>query len=65
MAGNQDYNMENGEDFSQDVKTDQNFLQDDQMNGQQNGGGGGGGGDAPQQPADSGSADAPGRDDDR
>lgn len=49
--------MENGEDFSQDVKTDQNFVQDDQMNGQN------GGGDAP--PADSGSADAPGRDDDR
>lgn len=59
MASNQDYNMENGEDFSQDVKTDQNFVQDDQMNGQN------GGGDGQQQPADSGSADAPGRDDDR
>lgn len=59
MASCQDYNMENGEDFSQDVKADQNFGQDDQMNGQN------GGGDAPQQPADSGSADAPGRDDDR
>lgn len=57
MANNQEYGMENGEDFSQDVKTDQNFVQDDQMNGQ-NGGGDG-------QPADSGSADAPGRDDDR
>lgn len=57
MANNQDYSMENGEDFSQDVRTDQNFVQDDQMNGQN------GGGDAP--PADSGSADAPGRDDDR
>lgn len=57
MANNQEYAMENGEDFSQDVKTDQNFVQDDQMNGQ-NGGGDG-------QPADSGSADAPGRDDDR
>lgn len=52
---NQDCPMENGEDFSQDVKTtDQNFVQNDQVNG--------GGGDAP---ADSGSADAPGRDDDR
>lgn len=52
--------MGNGEDFSQDVKADQNFGQDDglQVNGQQNGGG-----DA--QPADSGSAEAPGRDDDR
>jgi len=47
--------MENGEDFSQDVNTDQNF--DQEVNGQN------GGGDAP--PADSGSADAPGRDDDR
>lgn len=56
---NQDYAMGNGEDFSQDVKTDQNnFSQDDsQVNGQN------GGGDA--QPADSGSAEAPGRDDDR
>ena len=53
--------MENGEDFSQDVRTDQNFVQDDQMNGQQQQQNGGG--DAP--PADSGSADAPGRDDDR
>lgn len=59
MANNQDYNMGNGEDFSQDVKADQNFGQDDQqvVNGQN------GGGDAP--PADSGSAEAPGRDDDR
>lgn len=47
--------MENGQDFSQDVKAEDNFVQDDQMNG--------GGGDAPA--ADSGSADAPGRDDDR
>lgn len=56
---NQDCPMENGEDFSQDVKTtDQNFVQNDShVNGQN-----GGGGDAP---ADSGSADAPGRDDDR
>lgn len=55
---NQDCPMENGEDFSQDIKpTDQNFLQNDQVNGQN-----GGGGDAP---VDSGSADAPGRDDDR
>ena len=53
---NQDCSMENGEDFSQDVKTDQNFSKDSQMNGQ-NGGGDG--------PVDSGSADAPGRDDDR
>ncbi|EEZ98439.1 RNA-binding protein squid isoform X1 [Tribolium castaneum] len=59
MANNQDCPMENGEDFSQDVNADQNFLQSqgDQMNGQN------GSGDAP--PADSGSADAPGRDDDR
>lgn len=49
--------MENGEDFSQDVSADQNFGQNQEMNGQN------GSGDAP--PADSGSADAPGRDDDR
>ncbi|XP_050306317.1 RNA-binding protein squid isoform X2 [Anthonomus grandis grandis] len=49
---NQDSTMENGEDFSQDVSTDQN-----QENGHN------GGGDAP--PADSGSADKPGKDDDR
>ncbi|KAK5649729.1 hypothetical protein RI129_000758 [Pyrocoelia pectoralis] len=54
---NQDCSMENGEDFSQDVQADQNFQQSDQVNGQN------GGGDAPV--ADSGSADAPGRDDDR
>lgn len=60
MANSQDCQMENGEDFSQDVKTEnENFVQDEQtqVNGQN------GGGDAP--PADSGSADAPGRDDDR
>jgi squid-like protein len=50
---NQDYNMGNGEDFSQDIKADD---QHDMTNGQN------GGGDAP---ADSGSAEAPGRDDDR
>lgn len=49
--------MENGEDFSQDVQADQNFQQNDHLNGQ-NGGGDG-------HPADSGSAEAPGRDDDR
>lgn len=48
MAENQDYN--NG--FNQDI-TDQEYQQDDQMNG---------GGDAPQ---DSGSAEAPGKDDER
>ncbi|KAJ8950476.1 hypothetical protein NQ314_007863 [Rhamnusium bicolor] len=52
----QDCPMENGEDFSKDVSADQNFQ--NQENGQQNGAG-----DAP--PADSGSADTPGRDDDR
>ncbi|XP_045468534.1 RNA-binding protein squid isoform X2 [Harmonia axyridis] len=57
MATNQDCNMENGEDFSQDITTDQNNFQQDQVNGQN------GSGDAPL--ADSGSADAPGRDDDR
>lgn len=46
----QDHQMENGEDFSKDVSADQA--------GQQNGSG-----DA--QPTDSGSADTPGRDDDR
>ncbi|KAK3915913.1 Vacuolar membrane protease [Frankliniella fusca] len=46
MAENQDYN--NG--FNQDI-TEQEYQQDDQMNG---------GGDAPQ---DSGSAEAPGKDD--
>lgn len=51
---NQDYQMGNGEDFSQDVKPD---SEHEQMNGQN------GSGDA--QPADSGSAEAPGRDDDR
>lgn len=50
--------MENGEDFSKDVSADQNFGNNQDMNSQQNGSG-----DAP--PADSGSADAPGRDDDR
>lgn len=55
MSNNQEA-MENGEDFSQDVSTEQSF-QNDQVNGQN------GSGDAP--PADSGSADAPGRDDDR
>ncbi|XP_025828894.1 RNA-binding protein squid isoform X2 [Agrilus planipennis] len=58
---NQDCPMENGEDFSQDVQADQNFQQNDQMNGQQQNGGAG---DASQM-ADSGSADTPGRDDDR
>lgn len=60
MANATDTNMGNGEDFSQDVKTEQNFGEDNQqlVNGQQNGGG-----EAP--PADSGSAEAPGRDDDR
>lgn len=48
MADNQDYN--NG--FNQDI-TDQEYQQDDQMNG---------GGEAPQ---DSGSAEAPGKDDER
>ncbi|KAF7278928.1 RNA-binding protein squid isoform X2 [Rhynchophorus ferrugineus] len=48
----QDSAMENGEDFSKDVTTEI------QENGQQNGGG-----DAP--PADSGSADTPGKDDDK
>lgn len=59
MANNQDYNMGNGEDFSEDIKAEQNFGEDGQqvVNGQN------GGGDAP--PADSGSAEAPGRDDDR
>lgn len=52
---NQDYNMGNGEDFSQDVKAEPDHEQ--QVNGQN------GSGDA--QPADSGSAEAPGRDDDR
>lgn len=58
MASNQDCPMENGEDFSQDVSADQSFggNQQDSLNGQ-NGSGDG--------PADSGSADAPGRDDDR
>lgn len=55
---NQDYAMGNGEDFSQDVKAEGNFNQEDgHVNGQN------GSGDA--QPADSGSAEAPGRDDDR
>uniref|UniRef100_V5G5W9 RNA-binding protein squid n=1 Tax=Anoplophora glabripennis TaxID=217634 RepID=V5G5W9_ANOGL len=51
----QDCPMENGEDFSKDVSTEQNFQNQDNV---QNGSG-----DAP--PADSGSADTPGRDDDR
>jgi len=54
---NQDTPMENGEDFSQDVTTDQSM---DHSQAQNNGGGGG---DAP--PTDSGSADKPGKDDDR
>ncbi|XP_030752221.1 RNA-binding protein squid isoform X2 [Sitophilus oryzae] len=49
----QDSAMENGEDFSQDVSTEQ-VKQENQQNG---------GGDAP--PADSGSADRPGKDDDK
>ncbi|XP_066150693.1 RNA-binding protein squid isoform X2 [Euwallacea fornicatus] len=49
---NQDSAMENGEDFSQDVTTDQSMEHAHN-----------GGGDAP--PADSGSADKPGKDDDR
>lgn len=52
----EDVVMENGEDFSQDVQTDQGFGQGQKLNGQ-NGSGDG--------PTDSGSADAPGRDDDR
>ncbi|CAH0558991.1 unnamed protein product [Brassicogethes aeneus] len=51
MAATQDCPMENGEDFSKDE------FQSNELNGQN------GGGDAP--PADSGSADTPGRDDDR
>lgn len=51
---NQEYEMNNGEDFSQDVST-----QGEQLNGTN---GENGSGDAP---ADSGSAEAPGRDDDR
>lgn len=50
---NQDSPMENGEDFSQDVTTDQN-VEIIQHNG---------GGDAPV--TDSGAADKPGKDDDR
>lgn len=46
----QDVPMENGEDFSKDVSADQSLHQN-------------GAGDGP--PADSGSADTPGRDDDR
>ncbi|KAJ9578818.1 hypothetical protein L9F63_004968 [Diploptera punctata] len=58
MADNQEYDMGNGE-FQQDG--DQQYdQQDDQMNGE--GGNENGGGDAP---ADSGSAEAPGRDDER
>lgn len=58
MASNQDASIENGEDFSQDVSADQSFQnQSSEVNGQ-NGGGDG-------LPTDSGSADAPGRDDDR
>lgn len=48
--------MENNEDFSQDVKTDQNFSRHD-INGE-NGG-------CDSHIVDSGSADLPGRDDDR
>lgn len=63
MANSQDCQMENGEDFSQDVNAEnENFVQDEQSS-QQHLNGQNGGGDAP--PADSGSADAPGRDDDR
>lgn len=51
---NQDFNMGNGEDFSQDVKPD---GEGEQLNGQN------GSGDA--QPVDNGSANSPGRDDDR
>jgi hypothetical protein len=59
MADSQEYEMGNG-DFQQDGGEQQYEQQDDQMNGE-------GvteecGGDAP---ADSGSAEAPGRDDDR
>ncbi|XP_065157711.1 RNA-binding protein squid isoform X3 [Atheta coriaria] len=67
MANSQDDNMENGEDFSQDVKAEPNFVQDDQMNGQnseQNGENNGGEEDD-DLPVDSGAADAPGRGDDR
>jgi squid-like protein len=54
MADNQEYEM-NGEDFSQDVKPNE----DDQMNGDQGGAGDASNGDH------NGSAEAPGRDDDR
>ncbi|PNF24507.1 RNA-binding protein squid [Cryptotermes secundus] len=59
MADNQEYEMGNG-DFQQDGGEQQYEQQDDQMNGE--GGTEECGGDAP---ADSGSAEAPGRDDDR
>nr|CAD7443836.1 unnamed protein product [Timema bartmani] len=57
MAENQEYDMGNGEFAQDDQQYDQ---QDDQMNGE--GGNENGGGDAP---TDSGSAEAPGKDDDR
>nr|CAD7408910.1 unnamed protein product [Timema poppensis] len=57
MAENQEYDMGNGEFAQDDQQYDQ---QDDQMNGEA--GNENGGGDAP---TDSGSAEAPGKDDDR
>lgn len=54
MAETQEYEMGNGEDFSQDVSTQGELNGSSDQNGS---------GDA--QPADSGSAEAPGRDDDR
>lgn len=63
MATTQDCPMENGEDFSKDVSADQNNFQNNGQSGDVVQNGQNGGGDAP--PADSGSADTPGRDDDR
>lgn len=56
----QEYDM-NGEDFSQDVRANE----DDQMNGGEQGGAGGGGGAEGTAHEQNGSAEAPGRDDDR
>lgn len=52
MANNQDSEMNGSEDFSQDVRAGE----DDQMNGNSNG---------EQENGENGSAEAPGRDDDR
>ncbi|XP_067010769.1 RNA-binding protein squid isoform X1 [Anabrus simplex] len=62
MGDNQEYEMQNSE-FQQDGG-DQQFQQDEQINGDAEGVNESGGGDA-SAPADSGSAEAPGRDDDR